>query len=91
MTHRRRRARTLLVGDDVDPVAFVPNLFDAVLVLVVALLVALATARGHAAAAPPDARRLEGFVDTGVPRQGEGQRIGVAYRLADGRLVYVPE
>jgi hypothetical protein len=87
----RRRGRALLVADDVDPVAFVPNLFDAILVLVVALLVALAAARGRAAGAPADTRRLDGFVDTGVARQGEGQRLGVAYRLADGKLVYVPE
>ncbi len=90
MTHRRR-ARALLTHDDVDPIAFVPNLFDAVLVLVVAMLVALTTKAARGAMTPSATQRLEGFVDTGVPRQGQGQRLGVAYRLADGRLVYVPE
>ena len=39
----------------------------------------------------PDGRQLQGFVDTGIERAGQGERLGVAYRLADGRLVYVPE
>jgi len=55
-----------------DPVAFVPNLFDAILVLTVALLVALSTAHAKAARATPDGRKLEGFVDTGVERAGQG-------------------
>ena len=88
---RRRRRSSLRTGEDVDPVAFVPNLFDAILVLTVALLVSLSTARAKAARAVPDGQQLEGFVDTGVQRSGQGERLGVAYRLADGRLIYVPE
>lgn len=86
--HRRTALRAL---DDVDPIAFVPNLFDAILVLTVALLVALSAARAKAARAVPDGKQLEGFVDTGLARAGQGERLGVAYRLADGRLIYVPE
>lgn len=88
---RRRRRSRWRDGDDVDPIAFVPNLFDAILVLTVALLVSLSTARAKAARAVPDGRQLQGFVDTGIERAGQGERLGVAYRLADGRLVYVPE
>lgn len=44
-----------------------------------------------AARATPDGKELEGFVDTGVERAGQGERLGVASRLADGRLIYVPE
>lgn len=89
MTRRRRQAwRT---AEDVDPIAFVPNLFDAILVLTVALLVSLSATRAKAARAVPDGQRLEGFVDTGVQQAGQGERLGVAYRLADGRLIYVPE
>ncbi|MCU0864407.1 MAG: DUF2149 domain-containing protein [Planctomycetes bacterium] len=88
---RRRRGKSLLDGEDVDPLAFVPNLFDAILVLVVALLVALSSAHGRAERSPQQTERLEGFVDTGVRRAGDGRRLGVAYRLADGKVVYVPE
>lgn len=91
---RRPRPRRRRRGgdDDVDPIAFVPNLFDAVLVLTVAALVALTSMRAHGtAAASPDGPPLEGFVDSGIPRAGQGERLGVAYRLADGRLIYVPE
>ncbi|MGB3966299.1 MAG: DUF2149 domain-containing protein [Planctomycetota bacterium] len=68
-----------------------PNLFDAILVLTVACLVTLTATRAKAAAVPRDSQRLEGFVDTGVRQAGQGERLGVAYRLADGRLIYVPE
>ena len=68
-----------------------PNLFDAILVLTVASLVTLTASRAKANHVPDDTQRLQGFVDTGVQRAGQGQRLGVAYRLADGRLVYVPE
>ncbi|MEZ6014210.1 MAG: DUF2149 domain-containing protein [Planctomycetota bacterium] len=88
---RRRPARALLTSDDVDPLAFVPNLFDAILVLTVSALVMLTAARAREANVPEDPKALQGFVDTGTPQAGEGQRLGVAYRLADGRLVYVPE
>lgn len=88
---RRRRGSLLRSGEDVDPIAFVPNLFDAILVLTVALLVSLSAAHAKAARAVPDGQKLDGFVDTGVERAGQGERLGVAYRLADGRLIYVPE
>ncbi len=91
MRPRRRRGATLLAEDDVDPLAFVPNLFDAILVLTVCALVTLTAARARASHTPRDPRALQGFADTGVRRAGEGERLGVAYRLADGRLVYVPE
>lgn len=87
----RARRGTLRDADDVDPIAFVPNLFDAILVLTVALLVALSASHAKAKRAVPDGERLEGFVDTGIERAGQGERLGVAYRLADGRLIYVPE
>lgn len=88
----RPRRRRWAPEDDVDPIAFVPNLFDAVLVLTVAALVALTSMRAHGtAAASPDGPPLAGFVDSGIPRAGQGERLGVAYRLADGRLIYVPE
>ncbi len=89
---RPRTRRRFSVEGDVDPIAFVPNLFDAVLVLTVAALVALTSMRAQSSAvASPDGPPLEGFVDSGVPRAGQGERLGVAYRLADGRLIYVPE
>lgn len=91
MKRRNRRGRSLLAHDDVDPLAFVPNLFDAILVLTVSLLVTWSAAQSKAKNTPEDGKKLEGFVDTGVSQAGQGERLGVAYRLADGRLIYVPE
>lgn len=85
------RRRSLLDAEDVDPLAFVPNLFDAILVLTAALLVSWAAARATLDKVPEETRAIQGFSDTGVQRSGEGERLGVAYRLGDGRLVYVPE
>lgn len=91
MTRGRRRGRSLLDGEDVDPIAFVPNLFDAILVLTAALLLSWANARSVAQHVPDDPQQVAGFADSGVRRAGQGERLGVAYRLADGRLIYVPE
>lgn len=91
MRRRHRRGRSLLSNEDVDPLAMVANLFDAILVLTVAVLVTWSAARAKAKSTPEDGVMLEGFVDSGVKKAGQGERLGVAYRLADGKLIYVPE
>lgn len=84
MSPRRGRGTALLAEDDVDPLAFVPNLFDAILVMTVASLVMLTAARAREAFTPPDPRTMQGFADTDVRRAGDGERLGGAYRLGMG-------
>jgi hypothetical protein len=87
---RRHSHRALLESDEVEPLALVANLFDVAMVFAVALVVAWAAA--HAARDEvKDGKPLDRFVETGERRAGDGERLGTAYRLPDGRIVYVPE
>lgn len=93
---RRRAARRRLLDVDLDedPLALLVNFFDCALVLALAFLVAAERRSAAAAGGDPvtDRReRLERFRPTTARRTGPGQRLGVAYRLEDGQVVYVPE
>lgn len=96
----------LLGEDDDDPMLSAINLVDVFLVLVVALLLAVAmreqAAQPSAAAVQragePDMEivlREQGrevlLKGDGRRAPGDGVRAGVAYRLKDGSVVYVPE
>ena len=35
--------------------------------------------------------KIEAYKVTGKTAQGEGERLGTAYRLANGQIIYVPE
>ena len=96
-----------------DPLVGVVNLFDASMVLVVALLIALAGADSLAEIAArmsqkditivtnpgkPDmemivkrGERLERLESSELQGAGRGTRLGMAYRLESGEVVYVPE
>lgn len=109
----RRASAALDSGEDGDPLGGVVNLFDASMVLVVALILALAGSASLAEVAArmstkditivtnpgqPDMEmivkrgerieRLRSSEERGV---GRGQRLGVAYRLESGEVIYVPE
>lgn len=99
--------------DDGDPLGGVVNLFDASMVLVVALLLALAGSASLAEVAArmstrditivtdpggPDmemivkrGKRIERLRSSDERGAGRGQRLGVAYRLESGEVIYVPE
>jgi hypothetical protein len=91
-----------LQDDDADPLSSVANLFDAAMCFAVALLIAVALrgavapARADGAAAesgevvPVDASQLAKFRPSSGVLTGEGERLGVAYRLKSGEVVYVP-
>lgn len=91
----RRRA------EDHDPLAGLVNLFDLWMVLAVCFLLAALTAADAAAkrsataagTAPTEetAKALPKFRASKESLRGQGQRLGVAYRLAGGEVVYVPE
>ena len=109
----RRADRALGDSGDGDPLAGVVNLFDASMVLVVALLLALAGSAGLAEVAArmstrditivtnpgqPDmemivkrGQRIERLRASEARGSGRGQRLGIAYRLESGEVVYVPE
>ncbi len=100
-------------GGTGDPLAGVVNLFDASMVLVVALLLALAGADSLAEIAArmsqkditivtnPGKPDMEMIIKRGEEMEkleaselrgaGVGTRLGVAYRLESGEVVYVPE
>lgn len=109
----RRAADAMDSVDDGDPLGGVVNLFDASMVLVVALLLALAGSASLAeVAARMSTRDITIVTDPGGPDMemivkrgnrierlrssdergsGRGQRLGVAYRLESGEVIYVPE
>ena len=91
---RARRASDRFGGDGDDPAAGLVNLFDlwmvfAVAVLLTAVGVDVASSREEVdEASRPLDERLQ---PTGRDLEGRGERLGVAYRLAAGEVVYVPE
>lgn len=104
---RPMRHISILHEDDDDPMLSAVNLVDVFLVLVVALLTAVAVRSQSDAqddvtiirrAGQPDMEivvRENGkeirYQGAGTATQGQGVRAGVAYRLGDGQIVYVPE
>ena len=102
-----RRELSILAEDDEDPMLSAVNLVDVFLVLVVALLVAVAASTRRQAeegatvirnAGQPDMEivvREQGrevrYKGQGGAADANGVRAGVAYRLQDGSMVYIPE
>jgi hypothetical protein len=98
---------SILAEDDDDPMLSAVNLVDVFLVLVVALLTAVAVQHQQAAnesvtvirnAGKPDMEivvREKGqeikYRGSGGASEGQGVRTGVAYRMKDGSVIYVPE
>lgn len=97
----------ILDEDEDDPMLSAVNLVDVFLVLVAGLLAAVASSSRHAAPADAGQVRQAGtpqmelvvkekgkevrYKGTGSVSEGEGVRAGVAYRLHDGSIIYVPE
>lgn len=87
--------------DEVDPLSGVANLFDLGIVFALGLMLA---AGGHLVVSQPAGSENSGFEAPEakmerLPRfrmsddslSGRGERLGIAYRLANGEVVYVPE
>lgn len=99
----RSKPRRWNTAADDDPLAGLVNLFDVWMVFSIALLLALVAASklpGLAQAEPsnstssvPDqqANKLEHYRVSHDQLSGEGQRLGTAYRLKNGEVVYVPD
>jgi hypothetical protein len=98
---------SILGEEDEDPMLSAVNLVDVFLVLVVALLTAVALQQQKEAeenvtiikkAGEPDMEivvRENGkeirYKGNGGSSEGQGVRAGVAYKLKDGNIIYVPE
>ena len=103
---RSKTRRWDAVSED-DPLTGLVNLFDLWMVFSIALLLALvaasrlpelspgargATAGSSSEALPPQEQsRLDHFRVSHEKLTGEGQRLGTAYRLKSGEVVYVPD
>jgi hypothetical protein len=94
-----------------DPIAGVANLFDASVVFIVSMMVALfmaynmldlmdpksemtitkKTAAGDVEIITKKGKEIKARKVTGKRLSGEGRRLGTAYQLKDGRMIYVPE
>ena len=108
--HRHRFSRIADAATD-DPLSGVANLFDASIVFIVAMMLALFAAWNMLDLLDPDSevtiakKSADGRVEiltkkgseikvsrvTDQPLSGAGKRLGTAYQLADGKVVYVPE
>lgn len=92
---------------DDDPLGGLVNLFDLWIVVVVALTLALAGRSSSSSGSPAESADAGTPTSTEVPAErqiampkfrpsdstltGQGQRLGTAYRLSSGEVVYVPE
>jgi hypothetical protein len=96
---------SILAEEDDDPMLSAVNLVDVFLVLVVALLTAVALQQQQEdnttvikRPGEPDMEivvRKDGkeikYKGNGGSSEGQGVRAGVAYKLKDGNIIYVPE
>jgi hypothetical protein len=99
---RSKSRRWDSVPDD-DPLAGLVNLFDLWMVFSIALLLALvaasrlpelsqSTPQSDAADVPAnESSKLDQYRVSNEKLTGEGQRLGTAYRLKNGEVVYVPD
>ncbi len=94
-----------------DPISGVANLFDASIVFIVSMMVALfmaynmidlldpksevtitkKTADGRVEIITKKGKEIKARKVTDKNLSGEGKRLGTAYQLKDGRMIYVPE
>ena len=87
---RRTSRRWHWTAED-DPLAGMANMFDLWVVFAVALLLALASRATHQHAPTEHMMKLERFTVGDDQLTGAGERLGTAYRLQSGEVVYVPD
>ena len=101
----RRRRSLLRKGEDSDPMSVVSNLFDVAMVFAVALMVALVSRynmtemfsqEDFTMVKNPGKDNMEIITkytpsEDSDPSSGKGKRVGVAYELENGDIIYVPE
>lgn len=97
------RVRRLGEDGSDDPLHGVANFFDVGIVFALGFMLALLAhlgvsptvvaedARSEAPEVPDDAVQIERFRVSADTSAGEGVRLGTAYRLSNGDVVYVPD
>lgn len=108
---RRRRSALQAHAGLEDPLSAVANLFDASIVFIVSMMIALFSAAHMLDMLDPkskvtitkegadgtldilvkDGKEIKASRVTDKKLSGTGQRLGSAYRMSDGKLVYVAE
>ena len=104
MSRRKGRRSNQIHGvfEDDDPLSGMVNMFDLAIVFAVGLIVALvvATRGGKVTFGPnakpselevPEGEKLRKYKVSNDKGKGPGSRIGAAYRLPNGEIIYVPE
>ncbi len=107
----QRRRHFALAGEALeDPIAGVANLFDASIVFIVSMMIALfmaynmmdlldptsevtmvkKNAKGELEIVTKRGKEIKVSRVTDEKLSGRGERLGTAYKLPDGRVVYVP-
>ena len=106
-----QRRRSVLANEPLeDPIAGVANLFDASIVFIVSMMIALfmaynmmdlldpssevtmvkKNANGEMEIITKKGNEIKASKVTDQKLSGRGERLGTAYKLPDGRIVYVP-
>ncbi len=95
---QRRRRRWMEMNLEEDPLSLLVNFFDCSIVFALAFMVTLLASSAASAPGRPvlerlrkDRVKLERFRATEQSIGGEGERLGTAYRLSTGEVVYVPD
>ena len=98
---QRRRNRLAHDGEDDDPMSVVSNLFDVAMVFALALMVALVSRYNmtemfskdnFTMVKNPGKENMEIITKDQSKKSGnKGKKVGIAYQLENGEIIYVPE
>ena len=92
-----RRRRLIKNDEDHDPMAVLTNLFDVAMVFAVALMVALVTrfdmTEMFSQIITKKGEKIEKYTpsEDQSGKNSRGKRVGTAYQLENGEIIYVPE
>ena len=99
---RNRRISKFLKEEDTDPLSVVVNLFDVAMVFAVALMVAMVMhmnmtevfGQEDFTIISKEGKKINTYKPSGQKEEDSGKRgrkVGIAYELDNGEIIYVPE
>lgn len=87
-----RRKSKFAVQEDSDPLSVVVNLFDVAMVFAVALMVAMVMHMNMTEVFTQEGNKINKYTPSEQQGSGaKGKRVGIAYELENGEIIYVPE
>ena len=94
-----RRKSKFAVQEDADPLSVVVNLFDVAMVFAVALMVAMVMHMNMTEVFTQEdftimkeGNKINKYTPSNEQSSGsKGKRVGIAYELENGEIIYVPE